>query len=389
MSEKLQSLLAAALGELSNGNALFAFLEALAEAGGTIPSASSATPQVDDAATGAAGTSSDYARGDHKHQVATGTPVSVGVANSDGTSDTLARADHVHAHGNLAGGTLHALATPNPGGVTGFVSPATLDQIDLNTANILSIIAALGALLSNTNPQPLGVAAPGASGQASRADHVHAHGNLAGGALHALATTLDAGFMSAADVVLLNLLAPLATPSSQFVARPDIAGPGLTTRAPGAVFEGSQIDVPKRAQVQNLYGRLTGFTTLGAGLRVTLYQVPGGGATGVAVKLAEGVVTPAAVGAQDITVNFGAPVTLEPGVAYLLYGRTNATAGVTLRTWSIGTIERLTTTVPAGLPPITFTTALASTAAGPATLNVPAALTASTVSPAFCGRFGP
>jgi hypothetical protein len=48
--------------------------------------------------------------------------------------------------------------------------------------------------LSNASPQPLGPAAPGTSAQASRADHVHAHGNLGGGSLHDLTSTAAVGF---------------------------------------------------------------------------------------------------------------------------------------------------------------------------------------------------
>ena len=60
--------------------------------------------------------------------------------------------------------------------------------------------------LSGLSPQPLGTATPGDDGDASRGDHVHAHGNLSGGSLHALAQSyIDAqntglsGFMSARD----------------------------------------------------------------------------------------------------------------------------------------------------------------------------------------------
>lgn len=41
--------------------------------------------------------------------------------------------------------------------------------------------------------------AEGTSSSLARADHTHAHGNRSGGALHALATTSVAGFLSAAD----------------------------------------------------------------------------------------------------------------------------------------------------------------------------------------------
>ncbi len=56
-----------------------------------------------------------------------------------------------------------------------------------------------GPALGSATPAPLGTAASGSSGDASRADHVHAHGDLAGGTLHGAATTGAAGFMSPTD----------------------------------------------------------------------------------------------------------------------------------------------------------------------------------------------
>ena len=65
--------------------------------------------------------------------------------------------------------------------------------------------------LSSENAAPIGVAAPGTSAAASRDDHVHAHGNLAGGALHADAVSnVSAGFMSGADKLKLDGIEALA-----------------------------------------------------------------------------------------------------------------------------------------------------------------------------------
>lgn len=58
----------------------------------------------------------------------------------------------------------------------------------------------VGAPLSNATPAAVGSAAAGSSSSASRADHVHAHGNQAGGGLHPDAVAAGAsGFMSGAD----------------------------------------------------------------------------------------------------------------------------------------------------------------------------------------------
>jgi phage-related tail fiber protein len=49
------------------------------------------------------------------------------------------------------------------------------------------------------NIQDVGTQAAGTSDKVARADHVHAHGDQAGGTLHDLATTSVAGFLSASD----------------------------------------------------------------------------------------------------------------------------------------------------------------------------------------------
>ena len=65
--------------------------------------------------------------------------------------------------------------------------------------------------LSSTTPAAIGAAAVGVGTTAARADHVHAHGNQAGGSLHADATTSVSGFMSGADKTKLNGIAAGAT----------------------------------------------------------------------------------------------------------------------------------------------------------------------------------
>lgn len=67
-----------------------------------------------------------------------------------------------------------------------------------------------GPDLSDSPPEAVGAAADaGTSGEASRADHVHAHGDQAGGTLHASATDSVAGFMSAADKAKLDAILPV------------------------------------------------------------------------------------------------------------------------------------------------------------------------------------
>jgi len=118
------------------------------------------------------------------------TPAAVGVA-AVGVGTTVARADHVHAHGDQAGGSLHAAATTS---VAGFMSAADKTKLDGVAAG------ATATPLASTTPAALGTAAVGVGTTAARADHVHAHGNQAGGALHADVVAGGAsGFMSGAD----------------------------------------------------------------------------------------------------------------------------------------------------------------------------------------------
>ena len=210
------------------------------------------------------------------------------------------------------------------------------------------------------------------------------HGARSGGALHALATPDPggvAGFISPADLAKLNAQSEV---QSSFFVKSVGAGQSQTTRAPGAVFEGCLFPVPFPATVSTLYGRLTALTTLGAGLRVALYQVPGGQLNGTAQLLASVSVSPTATGAQNLALALGS-VSLAPGFAFLLYGRNSATTGLTLRVWSVSTIEGLTSQVPAGQVPACFTTAISSLSAPPSTLDT-STLTPLTNSPAWLGR---
>jgi hypothetical protein len=65
--------------------------------------------------------------------------------------------------------------------------------------------------LSNNLPLSVGTASAGTDGGASRSDHVHAHGNQAGGSLHAVATSGAAGFMSSADKIKLDAATAIDT----------------------------------------------------------------------------------------------------------------------------------------------------------------------------------
>jgi hypothetical protein len=94
-------------------------------------------------------------------------------------------------HGSLPGGSLHAVATPISNGFMSFTDKSKLD----------------GLVYSDVNPNDVGTPSPGISTNISRSDHVHGHGNLAGGSFHALAVAgVSHGFLSASDKSKLDAL---------------------------------------------------------------------------------------------------------------------------------------------------------------------------------------
>lgn len=136
--------------------------------------------------------------------IATGVPVTVGTVNDAGTANSLAKSDHVHSHGNQAGGALHAAATQS---VNGFMSASDKTKLDGVTAE------ATKTPLGSSSPLAVGSASPGTAIVASREDHVHAHGNQAGGSLHSVAGAAD-GFMSSTDKTKLDQVTIANLPTS-------------------------------------------------------------------------------------------------------------------------------------------------------------------------------
>lgn len=123
-------------------------------------------------------------------------PQSIGTTAA-GIGSEASRSDHVHAHGSLGGGALHAVAVAS--GAEGFLSGSDKAKLDG--------ISSGAAALTSSSPADVGASAVGVAGTAARADHVHAHGNQAGGSLHALAVAgVSAGFVSAADQTKLDNL---------------------------------------------------------------------------------------------------------------------------------------------------------------------------------------
>jgi len=190
----------------------------------------------------------------------TGTPSAIGVTNQIGNINAFARQDHIHAHGDQAGGTLHATASQSTAGFMSATDKVILDNItsltqsltnkgitgstnyiDANglktTTNPVYIVAAAPSVnqvlmavsatqatwqtISTGTPSTIGtVSQIGTSSNFARQDHIHAHGDQLGGTLHATASTTTAGFMSAADKVILNNI----TSSTQSLTNKTIIG---------------------------------------------------------------------------------------------------------------------------------------------------------------------
>jgi hypothetical protein len=73
----------------------------------------------------------------------TATPLSVGSSNAEGSATSAARSDHVHAHGDQAGGSLHAVATDL---VAGFMSAA--DKTKLDSITIVPVLVYANTVLA-------------------------------------------------------------------------------------------------------------------------------------------------------------------------------------------------------------------------------------------------
>ena len=105
-------------GNISNGGLVgsTANLPIKTGAAGIVEAGAWGTPVNVTRAANAAGTASTFARSDHKHDVTTAAPSTVGTANAEGTATSIARSDHVHSHGNQAGGSLHSSVSNSAAG---------------------------------------------------------------------------------------------------------------------------------------------------------------------------------------------------------------------------------------------------------------------------------
>lgn len=138
-----------------------------------------------------------------------------------------AEAGAAHAHGRWADPDMHALATTTS---AGFMSPSDKTAVNSSVPSTRQVIAGAGLTGGGTLAanRTFNVGANPDGSIVVNADDIQVgilatdtqHGNRGGGALHAVATTTAAGFMSAADKAALNA----AVPNTRQV----IAGSGLT-----------------------------------------------------------------------------------------------------------------------------------------------------------------
>lgn len=130
---------------------------------------------------------------------------------------------------------------------------------DVATSGLYSDLSGTPAIPSASNDVATAVSATGAAGVLgtfARADHQHAHGNQAGGSLHSTATTMAAGFLSAADKSKLDGLATVATSGSysDLSDKPTLA----TVAATGAYADLSGAPSLSAVATSGAYADLTG-----------------------------------------------------------------------------------------------------------------------------------
>lgn len=114
-------------------------------------------------AAAAVGTSLTLARSDHKHDVSTAAPSSIGTANAEGAATSLARSDHVHDHGSQSTATHHAVATTGANGFMSSTDKTKLDSIQGGTATLVAGTVTVAATITASSRIPMpSITDPGA-----------------------------------------------------------------------------------------------------------------------------------------------------------------------------------------------------------------------------------
>ena len=152
------------------------------------------------------------------------------------------------------------------------------------------------------------------------------------------------------------------------VLTPEGLATGNSTRATGVTLDGSTFIVRRGMTFDRIILRVTAQAGGGA-IRVLLFQSSTGeSGSGPVPRIASiSSFAPGATG--NFVVALDAPATIVPGIVYLLYGRESAAGSVTLRTRTVSAQDLLNQNVDVNTHATTFTTALSSTGALPATFD--------------------
>ena len=135
-------------------------------------------------------------------------------------------------------------------------NPSLPNGLDAPMGSLATVLG-VGDLWQKTGPDPVdwsiilaGTGTPSSIGSsnsegvadlAARSDHVHSHADQAGGSLHALATSSDAGFLSASDKDKLDSIHVLKAYANQvlataFAGNPKKASVVFTTPLPSSAY---------------------------------------------------------------------------------------------------------------------------------------------------------
>ncbi len=126
---------------------------------------------------------------------------------------------------------------------------------------IADTVVAGGSALSDATPQPIGIAASGVSEDGSRADHVHAHGDQAGGSLHTNAVAAGAaGFMTGADKAKVDAVSGTNTGDQTITLTGDVTGSGTGSFAATIAADAVTFAKMQNVATDTLLGRVTSGT---------------------------------------------------------------------------------------------------------------------------------
>lgn len=187
-----------------------------------------------------------------------------------------------------------------------------------------------------------------------------------------------AGAPSPADLQLLATLAGRIAAPDEDVLLPFV-GASVTTRAIQATYEGGMVRVHRPIRFTRVAVRLTAATTIGATLRLLIGQIPGGCLQGVGKFEADVQFTVGGAGAQTVVMTVPEAKELEPGVAFVFVARTGVLSGMTIRTWTTGSLDLLTANLAPNSVPIAVQSIFPGALDPPSTFTVPAAFAAPSV----------